>query len=224
MVCRSISAFTPDVPEKNRFTRKGVIKIPRKFDIEALHTAADTFPFAMEVKAIDDWTVDGRKHRYRTPKYSNSFPPVKSGEKTGFNRNPVSGNTTKVEKKTSRCNRQLIAPCMIAWRESLAPWIKNKAARLTSVSRLKPSYKIPLAGRGNTIDSKITAVRARRKPSTTCLIQWSEEIIIFFALMGKAKIIKFARILEPGLFFGENPRRTPYAVSVFGFVLHRSGR
>jgi hypothetical protein len=41
--------------------------MPTKFEAEALHTAAATFPRATEVKAIDDCTVEGRVHRNRMP-------------------------------------------------------------------------------------------------------------------------------------------------------------
>jgi hypothetical protein len=43
--------------------RRGVRKTPRTFEAEALHTAAATFPPAIDVKVIDDWIVDGRRQR-----------------------------------------------------------------------------------------------------------------------------------------------------------------
>ncbi|MNC65507.1 hypothetical protein D3C75_1158050 [compost metagenome] len=51
-------------------TKIGVINIPIRFENEALHTAAATFPFATEVNAIDDCTVDGKKHINRKPQYN----------------------------------------------------------------------------------------------------------------------------------------------------------
>ena len=42
-------------------------KMPRMLEAEALQIAAGTFPFAMDVKAIDDWTVDGSVQRNRMP-------------------------------------------------------------------------------------------------------------------------------------------------------------
>src|ERR1700692_4613021 len=45
-----------------RLTTTGV-KMPMMLEAEALQTAAGTLPFAMAVKAIEDWTVDGRVQR-----------------------------------------------------------------------------------------------------------------------------------------------------------------
>ena len=39
-----------------------VRKTPSTFEADALHTAAGTFPFAMEVKVMEDWIVEGRRH------------------------------------------------------------------------------------------------------------------------------------------------------------------
>ena len=41
--------------------------IPRRLEAEALHTAAGTLPRAIEVKAMEDCTVDGRKQRKAMP-------------------------------------------------------------------------------------------------------------------------------------------------------------
>jgi hypothetical protein len=41
--------------------------MPMMLEAEALQTAAGTLPFAMAVKAIEDWTVDGRVQRNRMP-------------------------------------------------------------------------------------------------------------------------------------------------------------
>ena len=53
--------------ESTRLTTTGVTKMPMMLEAEALQTAAGTFPFAMAVKAIEDWTVDGRVQRNRMP-------------------------------------------------------------------------------------------------------------------------------------------------------------
>jgi hypothetical protein len=50
-----------------RLTSAGVMKIPSRLEAEALHTAAGTLPLAIEVNAMDDWTVDGSVQRKRTP-------------------------------------------------------------------------------------------------------------------------------------------------------------
>ena len=41
--------------------------MPSRFDAEALQTAAGTLPRAIEVKAIDDCTVEGSRHRNSMP-------------------------------------------------------------------------------------------------------------------------------------------------------------
>ena len=48
-------------------TKNGVMKIPRIFEAVAEHIAAGTFPFAIDVNAIDDCTVDGKQHKKRMP-------------------------------------------------------------------------------------------------------------------------------------------------------------
>ena len=69
-------------------TSAGVTKIPSRLDADAAHTAAGTLPFAIDVNAIDDWTVDGSVHRNSTPAYSVG---VTSGCSTGFSARPSSG-------------------------------------------------------------------------------------------------------------------------------------
>jgi hypothetical protein len=51
----------------SRPTSTGVRKMPSRFEAEAAQTAAATLPRPMEVKAIDDCTVEGRQHRNRMP-------------------------------------------------------------------------------------------------------------------------------------------------------------
>ena len=53
--------------ESKRLTTTGVKKIPMMLETEALQIAAGTLPFAMAVKAIEDWTVDGSVQRNRMP-------------------------------------------------------------------------------------------------------------------------------------------------------------
>ncbi len=45
----------------------GVAKMPIRLEAEALHRAAATLPRAMDVKAMEDCTVDGRTQRNITP-------------------------------------------------------------------------------------------------------------------------------------------------------------
>ena len=46
--------------------------MPSRFDSEALHTAAATLPWAIEVKAMEDCTVDGNRQRNSSPTSSES--------------------------------------------------------------------------------------------------------------------------------------------------------
>jgi hypothetical protein len=46
-----------------KLMRSGVRNTPSMFDADALQTAAATFPCASEVNVMEDWIVDGRRHR-----------------------------------------------------------------------------------------------------------------------------------------------------------------
>ena len=48
-------------------TRSGVSTTPSMFDSDALTIAAGTLPWAIDVNAIDDCTVDGTRHKKSTP-------------------------------------------------------------------------------------------------------------------------------------------------------------
>ena len=63
------STRTPPVVYISSTTSSGVSTTPRMFDREALTIAAGTLPCAIEVKAIDDCTVDGRTQRKSIPVY-----------------------------------------------------------------------------------------------------------------------------------------------------------
>ncbi len=69
-ICSSASHEKPPWPptEKSRPTRSGVRNMPKMFDAEAEQIAAGTLPPAIEVKAIDDCTVDGSTQRKRMPR------------------------------------------------------------------------------------------------------------------------------------------------------------
>ncbi|MGY4501722.1 hypothetical protein ACVWYH_005679 [Bradyrhizobium sp. GM24.11] len=69
-------------------------------EADALQIVAGTLPFAMAVKAIEDWTVDGRAQRNKTPAESVG---VTSGDRIGLNARPNSGNSTNVVSSTSAC-------------------------------------------------------------------------------------------------------------------------
>jgi len=78
-------------------TKAGVINIPSKFESVAAHTAAATFPPAIDVNAIEDWTVDGNNVKY-------SNPAANAGSSPGIriSINPKIGNKTKVTVKVEK--------------------------------------------------------------------------------------------------------------------------
>jgi hypothetical protein len=51
----------------SKTTSSGVSTTPRMLDSDALTIAADTLPWAIDVNAIEDCTVDGTRHRNSTP-------------------------------------------------------------------------------------------------------------------------------------------------------------
>ena len=71
-ICRPMSKMDcrwmpPLAPPISRATSSGVTITPSRFDRLALVRAPATLPPAMEVKAMDDCTVDGSRHRYSIP-------------------------------------------------------------------------------------------------------------------------------------------------------------
>src|SRR3546814_2109868 len=71
----------------SRLASSGVSAMPSRFEKDALHTAAAILPRAIEVKAIDDCTVDGSKVRNRNPaaivgssRWSRPIPSPSSGK------------------------------------------------------------------------------------------------------------------------------------------------
>ncbi|MNT74071.1 hypothetical protein D3C72_2128510 [compost metagenome] len=69
-ICRNASSEKPPPwpPTVNsRPTSNGVRNMPKIFEAEAEQIAAGTFPPAMEVKAMEDCTVDGSTQRNSTP-------------------------------------------------------------------------------------------------------------------------------------------------------------
>ena len=53
--------------ESSKATSTGVTPMPTRFDTEALHRAAGTLPRPIEVKAMEDCTVEGSTHRNIRP-------------------------------------------------------------------------------------------------------------------------------------------------------------
>ena len=61
------SRATTGVLESTKLAANGVTKMPTMLEAVALQIAAGTLPFAMAVKATEDWTVDGSVQRNRIP-------------------------------------------------------------------------------------------------------------------------------------------------------------
>src|SRR5450830_382909 len=125
-------------------TISGVRKIPSKLDAEALQIAAGTLPRATDVKAIEDCTVDGNTHRNKMPRYKSG---VMSNNNAGLSNRPSKGNTANVHTSTVRCKRQCTIPAITAWRESLAPCMKNSRPIMRVVSQSKTTAVEPVQGR-----------------------------------------------------------------------------
>src|ERR1700677_3859357 len=86
-------------------TSAGVSTIPNMLDTEALHRAAGTLPRAIEVKAIEDCTVEGSTQ-------TNINPSARSGEThprdNDVTTRPTTGNSTNVLARTRLCRRQCV--------------------------------------------------------------------------------------------------------------------
>ncbi len=68
----------------------------------ALTIAAETWPRAIEVNAMEDCTVDGTRHKNSSPLYRSMV----STEGTNIRAaSPSAGKTTNVVVSTSRCSR-----------------------------------------------------------------------------------------------------------------------
>ena len=115
--------------------------MPRKLENEALHTAAATLPRAIEVKAIDDWTVEGSSVRNNIPVATTAGTPGIAAIPR-----PSSGNSAKVAASTVRCNRQCPAPATSASRDSLAPCKKNNSTIPASAMMPMACASPPRAG------------------------------------------------------------------------------
>src|SRR5579863_2554308 len=119
------------------------MKMPSRLDADALQTAAGTLPLAIDVNAIDDWTVDGSAQRNRTPVYSAG---VTGGESSGLSAKPSTGNITNVLRSTTAWRRQCVAPATIASRDSFAPCRKKSRPIAMFVIQLNATAASPLHG------------------------------------------------------------------------------
>ena len=59
--------MSPPLVDIKRRARRGVRKVPKRFDVVAATIAPATLPWAIEVKLIDDCTVDGTRQIHNIP-------------------------------------------------------------------------------------------------------------------------------------------------------------
>ena len=78
--------------------------MPNRLDAVAAQSAAGTLPRAIEVNAIDDWTVEGSAQSRITPVQSGGVSSP--GNSARFAPRPNAGNSTNVEASTTTCSRQ----------------------------------------------------------------------------------------------------------------------
>src|ERR1700677_786532 len=81
----------------------GVTTMPVRFDAVAEQTAAGMLPRALDVRAIDDCTVDGSAQRNKTPRYNG--PGNRFGN-AAIRPRPSIGNKMKVAAPEAACSRQ----------------------------------------------------------------------------------------------------------------------
>src|SRR5271163_3032597 len=141
-------------------TSNGVSAIPTMLDSDALTSAPETFPRAIDVKAIEDWTVDGTRHRNSSPLYRSRFSSQGTRPRAA---SPSNGKTTKVVAKTSRCSCHRLTPCQACCGDSRAPYSQNSSAITTLAATDTTSEKAPRAG--NSAASATVAAMASRKVS-----------------------------------------------------------
>ncbi len=80
--------------------------MPKRLDAVAAQSAAGTLPRAIEVKAIEDWTVEGSAQSRIIPVQSGG---VSSPGNSALAPRPNAGNSMNVEASTTTCSRQ--CPC-----------------------------------------------------------------------------------------------------------------
>jgi hypothetical protein len=141
---------------------RGLTKTPKILEAEAADTARAIFPLAMEVKVIEDWTVEGRAERKRIP--------IK---KSGFKTKPISGERSrarmgkrkKVDSMMIICALMALIPAKSLSGESFAPWRKKRRATTKSVKISKKLAKAPVGGkkRARKMATKSPTVRKSKK-------------------------------------------------------------
>ena len=109
----------------SRPASNGVSRMPSRLDAVAAHRAAGTLPRAIEVKAIDDCTVEGSTHSSSSPVHSGGVSSVGARARAA---RPSAGNSRKVLANTTTCSRQCRAPASAAFGCRRAPCRKNSRA------------------------------------------------------------------------------------------------
>ena len=121
----------------------GVSSMPSRLDAVAAHKAAGTLPRAIEVNAIEDWTVEGSTDSRIRPVQSGAL--MRCGA-TARAARASAGNSTKVDASTNTCSRQLLAPASAALGARRAPWRKNSNAMAMVVRWPATTAPVPCAG------------------------------------------------------------------------------
>ena len=117
--------------------------MPSRLDAVAAHSAAGTLPRAIEVKAIDDCTVDGSTHSISSPAHSGGVSRPGASARAV---RPSAGNSRKVLASTTACSRQCRAPASAACGASRAPCRKNISAMAAVVASPASAMPTPCAG------------------------------------------------------------------------------
>ena len=94
-------------------------------DNDALTMAAETWPRAIEVNAMEDCTVDGTRHKNSNPLYRSTLNTEGTNARAA---SPRTGKITNVVASTSTCNRHCRTPCQACCGDSRAPYRKNNNA------------------------------------------------------------------------------------------------
>ena len=102
----------------NSTTSSGVSTTPRMLDNDALTMAAETWPRAIDVNAIEDCTVDGTRHKNSTPAYRSMVSTEGTNARQA---SPRIGKITNVVASTSRCSRHCRTPCQACCGDNRAP-------------------------------------------------------------------------------------------------------
>ncbi len=105
-------------PRISSAASSGVRTTPRSVEKEAEQMAAATLPRAIEVRATEDCTVEGSRHRKRMPVAASALSTDAGSCRSA---SPSSGKRAKVHSRMGRCSRQWPSPPSAARGESRTP-------------------------------------------------------------------------------------------------------